>query len=98
MFKLKTRFKVIHPFHPLSGKFFVTIDYHSSWKRRRLSFVDEQGAIQSIPLEWTDAEGVDPFVALSCGRSFFRVTELLRLVELVADLSEPNLPEDLSKV
>jgi hypothetical protein len=39
-----------------------------------------------VPLEWTDVNGIDPFVSLSCGRSYFRVMELLRLEELIADL------------
>ena len=72
----------------MSGKEFETIDYQNVWRRRCVSFLDDQRVMRSVPLEWTDAYGLDPFVELSCGRSHFRVTELLRLVELVADLNK----------
>ena len=46
-----------------------------------------------VPLEWTDVDGVDPFVELSSGRSYFRVMELLRLVDLIADLNRAKQPD-----
>jgi hypothetical protein len=95
VFELKTRFKIVHPFHPLSGKEFEMIEYHNVWKRRCVSYVDDQGTMSSIPIEWTDAEGVDPFVEISCGRSHFRVTDLMRLVVLVADLDGTTTPKGL---
>ena len=49
--------------------------------------------MKAVPLEWTDAYGLDPFVEQSGGRSYFRVAELLRLVELVADLDEARQPK-----
>jgi len=88
VYKLKARFKIVHPFHPLSGKEFETVDYHNVWLRRCVSFLDDQGAMRLVPLEWTDVDGVDPFVELSCGRSYFRVMELLRLVDLLDDLNK----------
>ena len=93
MYKLKARFKVIHPFHPLSGKEFETIDYHNVWLKRCVSFLDDQGAVRLVPLEWTDVDGVDPFVELSSGRSYFRMMELLRLVDLIDDLNQANQSE-----
>ena len=94
MYKLKARFKIVHPFHPLSGREFETVDYHNVWLRRCVSFLDDQGAMRLVPLEWTDVDGVDPFVELSCGRSYFRVMELLRLVDLLDDLNKAKQPGD----
>ena len=93
MYKLKARFKIIHPFHPLSGREFETVDYHNVWLKRCVSFLDDQGAMKLVPLEWTDVDGVDPFVELSSGRSYFRVMELLRLVDLIADLNRAKQPD-----
>jgi len=94
--KLKTHFRIVHPFHPLSGREFETVDFQNVWRRRCVSFLDDKEVMKAVPLEWTDAAGFDPFIELSCGRSYFRVAELLRLVELVADLDEtkqPNSPQ-----
>ena len=93
MYKLKTRFKVVHPFHPFSGREFETIEFHKVWLRRCVSFLDDQGVLRLVPLEWTDVDGIDPFVELSGGRSCFRVTELLRLVDLIADLTPMDFPD-----
>jgi hypothetical protein len=84
---LKSRFTVIHPFHPLHGKQFNLIEYRNVWKNRCVQFLNDQGIVSSIPLEWTDAEGVDVFVQYSEGRSAFRVEDLVRLVDLIADLT-----------
>ena len=84
---LKSRFTVIHPFHPLRGRQFNLIEYCNVWKKRRVQYLSDQGTVSSIPLEWTDAAGVDLFVHYSNGRSVFRFEDLVRLTELVADLS-----------
>jgi len=41
-----------------------------------------------MPSAWTSVGEMDPFVALSAGRTYFRVTDLLQLVDLVERLSE----------
>lgn len=84
---LKSRFTVIHPFHPLRGRRFELIEYRNVWKKRRVQFLNDQGTVSSIPLEWTDAAGVDLFVHYSNGRSVFRAEDLVRLADLIADLS-----------
>jgi hypothetical protein len=33
-----------------------------------------------LPGAWTDIDGPDPFLALSAGRSYFRVDDLLQMV------------------
>jgi hypothetical protein len=44
-----------------------------------------------VPASWTDVEGPEAFVALSAGRSLFRVEDLLVLSALVQELSEPQV-------
>ena len=41
-----------------------------------------------IPASWTDVVSPDPFVSVSDSRSCFRVEDLLRLIDLVADVAE----------
>ena len=87
MSSLKRRLKVTHPFHPLFGKEFELVGFFNSWKKECVEFVDEAGSQFSLPLEWTDAAGIDPFVQFSRGRSHFRIEELLRLTDLVAAIA-----------
>ena len=71
----------------MSGGEFELINYRNCWQRGYVDFLDRHGTTSSVALEWTDAAGIDPFVELSGGRSHFRVEELLRLVDLLSDLS-----------
>ncbi len=50
-------------------------------------FDNAENHLVSVPLHWTDLEPPDAFVTLSEGRAFFRVTDLLRLVKLIDDLT-----------
>jgi hypothetical protein len=86
VFKLSRKFKVVHPFHPLRGKEFEAICFRRSWGSEYVEFRMNNGDGGVIPLEWTDAMGVDPFCEMSRGRSFFRVRELLDLVEMLKGL------------
>ena len=83
---LKKRFKVIHPFHPKYGREFDLVNYRNSWKKKYIEYSDKSGNICSIPLCWTDAAGIDPFIKISNGRSAFRIKDLLRLCDLTDDL------------
>jgi hypothetical protein len=49
-------------------------------------FFNAKGKMQSISAGCTNAAGVDPFVEISAGRSFFRIEELMKLVELLGRL------------
>ena len=89
--KLHKKFKIIHPFHPKHGKTYELVNYHNSWKRKYVDYLDENGICCSITLEWTDAAGIDPFTAISNGRSFFHFKDLLRLCDLVKELSEGTI-------
>jgi hypothetical protein len=81
------RFRFTHPFHPLRGRDFERVDHRSSWGDDWLYFYDDEGRLRSVRAGWTDAGGADPFVEVSAGRSLFRVVDLLRLVELVEEMS-----------
>lgn len=75
-----------HPFHPRSGETFSLVGYRRSWGRESVDGLDPEGKLFSVPLSWTDAAEDDPFRALSRGRSYGRVRELLRLAELLDDV------------
>ena len=77
----------MHPFHPLYGESFELLSHRSSWGEDRVTFHDGEGRLRSLPASWTSVVGRDPFVALSAGRAFFRVEDLLALVALVRVLS-----------
>ena len=85
--ELKRKFKVTHPFHPLFSKTLELVCYSKSYGRTYVEFFGDGGDVCSIPLEWTDAGGKDPFIEVSNGRAVFRTSELIRLMELVSDLS-----------
>ena len=63
------------------------LGFAHSWGEHRVFYREaESGRARSLPAAWTDVVGVDPFVVLAEGRSFFRVQELLLLVSLVRQL------------
>ena len=75
--------RVIHPFHPLSGREFLFIALRQTWGEDRVFFYDEQGTVCSLPVGWTDAVPSDVFVTVAAGRSAFLVDDLVALGELV---------------
>jgi hypothetical protein len=77
---------VTHPFHPLCGHEFELIEYNQAWGENRVTFLDSSGQLQRLPASWTDVIGDDPFLVVAVGRSPLRVTELVRLVDLIAGL------------
>lgn len=70
------------------GREFELLDRRLAWAEDRVYFHDEAGAVIRMPAGWTSVGDVDPFVALSAGRSYFRVTDLLQLADLVERLAE----------
>ena len=46
-------------------------------------FHDAEGRLQSILASCTDAAGIDPFVEIGAGRSYFRYEELIQLADLL---------------
>jgi hypothetical protein len=84
---LPESFKVTHTFHPRYGEEFELVQYRRSWGQRgRVEGRDRTGERVSFPLAWTDAAEQDLFVVVARGRSYFRVDDLLRLADLLADL------------
>ena len=83
-------FRIIHPYHP-----YRNIDFEIDSVRRiayecRVLFFNAKGRRSSVPLHWTDIGPEDPFVAVSAGRSLFRVEDLLGLVRLIKEINSAN--------
>jgi len=49
-------------------------------------FFDRAGRYRSIPAQFTSLAPQDPFVAMSAGRSHFRVEDLLELTKMLEKL------------
>jgi hypothetical protein len=78
---------VTHPFHPLFGREFPIATRRHNWSAARVYFYGPGGQLASVPEAWTDLARVDPFVALSAGRSPFRPEDLVELLRLVRGLA-----------
>ena len=76
-----------HPFHPLLGREFPLVTFRQNWGEERVYFYDDSGRLSTVPIQWTTLAAPDPFVELSGGRSDFRISDLLELVDLLASLS-----------
>jgi hypothetical protein len=74
---------VTHPFHPWFGREFLFVVVQQTWRQDRVFFFGDDGALKSLPTSWTDVAEPDVFVALSAGRSAFRVADLLELAQIV---------------
>jgi hypothetical protein len=61
----------------------VFVAVRQTWSEHRVFFLDEDGIQRSLPAGWTDAVAADVFVAMACGRSPFRVEDLVGLAELI---------------
>jgi hypothetical protein len=79
--------RVIHPFHPLKGKSFEFVDHRVNWGEDRVYYRDEDGQVRSILARCTDVYGLDPFVEVAAGRAFFRYDDLMRLADLLEEMS-----------
>ncbi len=89
----KQLFRVTHPFHPLCGREFVLVELGKVWGEERVYFHDDHGSLRRLPASWTSICAEDPFVVVSAGRAFFRVADLLRLVELVTNVEGSDRSE-----
>ena len=83
-------FRIIHPFHPYRNIEFEIDSVRRIAHERRVFFFNTKGRRSSVPLHWTDIGPKDPFVAVSAGRSFFRVADLLGLVRLIEEINSAN--------
>ena len=57
--------------------------YRRNWGEHRVYFHDDTGRLASLPAPWTNVFPADPYVAVSSGRSPFRVQDLLELAQLI---------------
>jgi Family of unknown function (DUF5372) len=80
-------FRVTHPFHPWRGRQFELVVYKNAWGEDRVYFYNEHQQLTGLSASWTDVIAVDPFVAVSAGRSLFRAEDLLELAEIIGRLS-----------
>ena len=80
-------FRITHPFHPYRDIEFEIDHVKRIAYESRVFFFNTKGRKSSVPLYWTDIGPQDPFVAVSAGRSFFRVEDLLSLVRLIEEIS-----------
>lgn len=72
-----------HPFHPLHGREFDVIEILLVQGMEFIQYTVDDGALSRIPLAFTSAAAVDPFVKVAAGRSALRVSELLELAALL---------------
>lgn len=62
--------------------------YRQNWGEDRVYFHDDQGRLKAVSASWTSLAGTDPFVAVSAGRSSFRVVDLLELTMMIEQVQE----------
>lgn len=53
------------------------------WGEERVTLEHPDGSLVSVPINWTDAAPADPYLELGCGRSLFRVEDLVALAQLI---------------
>jgi hypothetical protein len=78
--------RVTHPFHPLFGQDLEFVKRRRNWRADRVYVFHPDGMLLSLPVEWTDVAGEDPFVVVAAGRSPFHTAGLLELAEMVERL------------
>jgi hypothetical protein len=80
------KFRITHPFHPLSGHEFEALACKEYSGEQRVCFLDKKGRQCELPLSWTDLAAEDPVHVLASGKSWFRAADLLELVRLTEGL------------
>jgi len=84
----ESKFRVIHPFHPLSEREFDIVDYTTAWGEGRVFFHDDENLLKSLPARWTSIAPINPYVQIAAGRCTLRLPELLELANLVKDIKD----------
>ena len=90
-------FTVTHPFHPRAGQRLKILNKRSNFKREHAYYHDEEGKLKAILLEWTDLVLEDPYITVSCGRSYFRPDDLMTLADLIDGLKRQNKRKRIQK-
>ncbi len=81
-------FCIIHPFHPLYGREYILITHKLNWGEDRVSFKDENGDYHCIPVHWTDINPPDPFERCGDNDSYFRVSDLIEVKDIIHKLKK----------
>jgi hypothetical protein len=84
--EIATPVLVTHPFHPLFGKEIDCVERRIGWGDDLLFYRDCFGYVTALPTRWTSVEAEDPFLIVSAGRSYFRVTDLIDLASLTTEI------------
>ena len=66
----------------------------NNWGGDRVSYLDADGRLRTLPLEWTDLGGPDLIVTLGAGRACFRVDLLLQLRVLLDERAARQGPSE----
>jgi len=82
----KQTFKITHPSHPLRDVELNLEHYTCCWSEDRAFFYDKKGHLNSVPVGWTNLCPADIFIKISAGRSYFKVENLLQIVEIIRSL------------
>jgi hypothetical protein len=65
------------------------------WGEDWVVYRDPDEYLLWLPAGWTDIEAQDPFVVVSGGRSYFRVTDLIDLAALIAAVPRGKGADDV---
>lgn len=82
--------RVVHPFHPLSGRRLVCVGERFNRYGTRVLLQVSKDLVRSVLREWTDLFAPDPDVVMGRGRCLFRIGDLLELTHFIARLDEGN--------
>lgn len=73
----------------MNGQEYELVGFAHTWGEHRVFFRKPgDQRVCSVPAGWTDVEGPDPFVAMSAGRSCFRVADLIELAAVLREMTE----------
>ena len=75
--------RIVHPFHPLRGRLLPLVTRKWLWGEERVTVELPDMTYRSIPVAWTNAASVDPYIIVGAGRSLFRVEDLMELVRMI---------------
>ncbi len=65
------------------------VGFGHTWGEQRVFFREPgQTGIRSMPADWTNVGGPDPFLVVSAGRSHFRPEDLVQLAVLLTELKQ----------
>jgi len=82
------KFRITHPFHPLSGREFEVLACKEYGGEQRVCFLDKKGRQFEIPPSWTHLAAEDPVTIMASGKSWFRAADLLELVRLIEGMRQ----------